>query len=219
MPLAHFIRRTPSAVLLAVQFLAVVLYPFWEESVSGRSVIAAFGLTVLAAALLAVRATPLLTWVAIVIALPAVGLLLAQIVTGNDALTPWAAGFESALYFYAGVAMLSYMLKDTHVTRDDLFALVAVFTLIAFAFAHLFIAVQALDPGAFATSRGEDQPLLWTEALFLSVASFTNTGLSDIVPVDGHARSVVILAEVSGVFYIGMVISRLISMRTARREA
>jgi hypothetical protein len=34
----------------------------------------------------------------------------------------WASGLEAAMYFYAAGCMLAYMLKDTHVTRDDLFA-------------------------------------------------------------------------------------------------
>ncbi|MCW2808943.1 MAG: Ion channel, partial [Marmoricola sp.] len=36
--------------------------------------------------------------------------------------------------------------------------------------------------------------------------------LSDILPAGSHARSVVILEQVSGVLYVAMVISRLVAM-------
>src|SRR5689334_20932279 len=95
-----FARKTPCAVLLAVQFLGVLLYPFLEGSFQGRQLFSLFGLLVLAIVVFALRVTPALTWVATILALPAFVLLVVQIATANDALLPWAAGFEAALYFY-----------------------------------------------------------------------------------------------------------------------
>ena len=40
--------------------------------------------------------------------------------------------------------------------------------------------------------------------------------LSDITPISGHARSVVMLEQVAGVFYIAMVVTRLVSLRSTR---
>jgi len=205
-----FIRQTPCAVLLAVQFLGVLLYPFLEESLQGRQLFAIFGIVVLGLAVYAIRATPGLTWVAGLLALPAVALLAIQVVTANDRLIPWASGFEAALYFYAGVAMLLYMLDDEVVTTDELFAIGAVFTLVAWGFAHTFVVLQALDPAAFTASPPELRT--WTELLFLSFTTLSSTGLSDIVPISGHARSVVMLEQVAGLFYIAMVVTRLVAL-------
>ena len=94
--------------------------------------------------------TPALTWVASLLALPAVVLLFVQIATGNETLVIWAAGFESLLYFYGAGSMLLYMLDDEVVTPDELFAIGAVFTLLAWAFAHVYVILQGLDPASFA---------------------------------------------------------------------
>ena len=51
------------------------------------------------------------------------------------------------------------------------------------------------------------------ELLFLSFTTLSSTGLSDITPISGHARSVVMLEQVAGVFYIAMVVTRLVSLR------
>ena len=216
MSLIRFARRTPCAVLLAAQLIGILLYPFLEDSFAGRQIFALFGLLVLALAILAVRATPLLWWVAALIAGPAVVLLVVQVATNNEDLAPWASGFEGALYFYAAAAMLIYMLADDHVTTDELFAIGAVFTLLAWAFAHLYVVVQALDPGAFTAAVDPEAARTWTELLFLSVTTLSSTGLSDIIPITGHARSVVMFEQIAGIFYIAMVVTRLIGMNANR---
>ena len=72
-----------------------------------RRVVQSLGvLVVLALVVFALRVTPALTWVATILALPAFVLLVVQIATGNDALLPWAAGFEAAVYFYGAASML-----------------------------------------------------------------------------------------------------------------
>ncbi|HUP99292.1 MAG TPA: ion channel [Aeromicrobium sp.] len=210
-----FARQTPCAVLLAVQFLGVLLYPFLEESFRGRQLFALFGLLVLGLAVFAVRMTPALTWMAILLALPAVALLLIQVTTENRGLAIWGSGFEAALYFYGAGAMLLYMLDDEVVSTDELFAIGAVFTLLAWAFAHTYFVVQGIDPDAF--SGGGPGPRSWIELLFLSFTTLSSTGLSDIIPVSGHARSINMIEQVLGLFYIAMVVTRLISLNQRHR--
>jgi hypothetical protein len=118
------------------------------------------------------------------------------------------------LYFYAAMSMLAYMLEDTHVDTDELFAIGAVFTLLAWAFAYVYVVVQALQPGSF--GGGGQGTRSWMELLFLSFTTLSSTGLSDITPTAGHARSVVMIEQVAGVFYIAMVVTRLVSLKVAR---
>lgn len=209
----RFLRATPCLVLLLVQLGGVVLYPFMAESFVGRTTFSVFGLVVLVMTIVALRATPFFTWVSGLVFVPAAALLIVAAVTGDEDLFPWSAGFELVIYFYAGISMLAYMLKDENVTVDEMWAIPAVFTLFAWAFTYLFVVVQALDPGAFGggDARG------WMDLLFLSFTTLSSTGLSDIVPVTGHARSVVMLEQVAGIFYIAMVVTRLVSLRADRR--
>jgi hypothetical protein len=57
------------------------------------------------------------------------------------------------------------------------------------------------------------------DLLFLSFTTLSSTGLSDIVPVTAHARSAVMLEQVAGVFYVAMVVTRLVSLRIARHQS
>jgi hypothetical protein len=211
-----FLRHTPCFTLLAVQLAGIVLYPFMtggDVGTAGRSIFSAFGIAVLILTMRALRATPYFSWFSALVFVPAVGLLIAAAVFGGDTLLAVSAAFESVLYFYAGVALLAYMLKDDDVSVDEMFAIPAVFTLFAWAFAYLFVVVQALDPGAW--GRGDSRG--WMELLYLSFTTLSSTGLSDISPVTGHARSVIMLEQLAGIFYIAMVVTRLVALRTHRR--
>ena len=53
--------------------------------------------------------------------------------------------------------------------------------------------------------------------LGLSFTTLSSTGLSDIVPVTGHARSVIMLEQLAGIFYIAMVVTRLVALRAYRK--
>lgn len=210
----HFLKATPCLLLLVVQLGGVVLYPFMEDTFVGRTAYSMFGLLVLGLTIYALRATPAITWVGTLIAAPAAVLLTVSVFTGNTALFPWSAGFEMVLYIYAAVGMLRYMLADEEVSTDELFAIPTVFTLLAWAFAFLFVIVQTVEPGSFGDSDAGNRT--WMDLLFLSFTTLSSTGLSDITPVSGHARSVVMLEEVAGVFYVAMVVTRLVALRGAR---
>ncbi len=216
MAVIRFVRQTPSGALLLAQVLGVLLYPFMEMTTAGRAAFAVFGILVLGLALLVVRVTPFLTWVSLLIAAPATVLLVAQVFTGSQTLFAWSSAFEAVLYFYTAVSMMAYMLEDTRVSLDELFAVGTVFTLLAWGFAYLFVVVQALDPASF--SGTGDQVQSWMDLLFLSFTVLTGTGLSDILPMTGHARSVVMLEQVAGVFYVAVLVSWLISLQTLRKR-
>lgn len=212
-----FVRRTPSAALLVAQLGGVLLYPFMENSTAGRAAFAIFGIMVLSLAVIVVRTTPFLSWVSMLIAGPAMVLLGVQVFTESPALFGWSSAFEAVLYFYAALSMMAYLLSDTRVSLDELFAIGAVFTLLAWAFAYVLVVLQALDPASFAAPGGEVRS--WMDLLFLSFTTLSSTGLSDILPLTGHARSVVMIEQVTGVFYIAMVVTRLIGLHAMRERA
>src|SRR3712207_5606140 len=125
-----------------------------EDSGAGRALFSLFGIAVLGLVMRAVRDTPAKAWPGILLAVPATVLLLIQAVTGEEDLLPYSSAFEALLYFYAAGALIAYMLADHEITRDELFAVGATFTLVAWAFAYTFLVVQAVEPGSF-TAAGD----------------------------------------------------------------
>ena len=157
------------------------------------------------------------TWVGAALAVPASVLLLAQVVTGSDKLLPYSSAFEAPLYFYAAGALIAYMLADHEVTRDELFAVGATFTLVAWGFAYVFIVCQAVAPGSFTAAVDPNSDRSWVELLFLSFTTLSSTGLSDVIPIRPFARSLVMFEQLAGVAYLAMVVSRLVGLTVMRR--
>jgi Ion channel len=224
--LATVLREEPSAVLLLVQLLGLLLYPFMDESPVGRAAVSLFSLVVLILAVRTVRWTPALTWVSVVLGAPIVILTLLEIADPtNTTLVLWSSLLLAAFYAYTAVGLLSYMFRDRFITADELWAVAATFTVIAWAFAHAFMAVQVIWPGSFGTSAPQavsavpgapGVPLTWFEALFLSFTNLTSVGLSDILPVLPQARSIVMIEQVAGLMYVAIVISRIVGLQLAR---
>jgi hypothetical protein len=204
--------RHPSALLLAAQLAGVLLYPFMEGSDAGRALFSVFGIAILGLVLLAVRSTPANTWVGLALGLPATVLLLIQAITGDDELLPYSSAFEAVLYFYAAGALIAYMLGDHEITRDELFAVGATFTLVAWAFAYAYTVCQAIDPGSFTAAEDPAADRTWMELLFLSFTNLSATGLSDVVPVQPFARGLVMIEQLAGLGYIVMLVSRVIGL-------
>lgn len=208
-------KREPSAFLFAGQILGVLLYPLMTGSV-GRALFSIFGIALLGLVVFAVHDSPGLTAVAIGLALPAAVLLLIQVVTGSDALLPYSSALEAVLYFYAAGALLTYMLRDHAVTRDELFAVGATFTLVAWAFAYTYVVCQAIEPETFTAAVDPTAQRSWMELLFMSFTTLSSTGLGDVIPVKSFGRSVVMIEQVVGLAFVAMVVSRLVGLTVLR---
>ena len=215
--MVRFARREPSAVLFFAQLLGVLLYPAMEGNDVGRSLFSVFGILILGLVVLAVRQSPGFTWVAVVLGAPATVLLLIQAVTRDDALLPYSSAIEAVLYFYAAFTLIRYLLADHEITRDEVWAVGAAFTLVAWAFAYVFVVWQAIEPGSFTAAVHPEKDRSWVELLFLSFTNLTSTGLSDVVPVKPFSRSLVMLEQLAGLGYIVILVSRVVGLLVINR--
>jgi hypothetical protein len=177
-----------------------------------------FGLLVLGLALWVVRRGPWLTWLGVTMALPVVVLSVVMVISPRQGLVVPTAALEAVFYFYAAGSLIAYMLQDRDIAADELFAAGATFTLLAWAFAYVFIVCQGLQPGCFGSGPGGVASRSWTELLYLSVAVLSSVGLSDILPVTPMARALVMLESFAGIMYIALVVSRLINLAATGRK-
>jgi hypothetical protein len=214
------VRQHPSAVLLAVQFLGVLLYPFMEESSGGQAIFSLFSLFVLVLAVWTLRSTPALTWVSVLLGIPVVILTLAEVANPtSEPIIGWSGLLHATFYFYISYGLLRYLFKDRRITTDELFSVGATFTVVAWGFAYLYTSVQVVWPGSFIAALNPEEPRTWFELLFLSFTTLTSTGLSDVVPVLPNARSYVMIEQVAGLMYVALVISRVVGLTLYRDPA
>ncbi len=213
------VGRHPSAVLLLAQLVVVLAYPGLQGSTAGRAVVGVVQMLVVLIAVWAVRRTPVLSWVAALLGMPSVVLTIAEAVSPDtDPIVLASAAFHAPFYFFVSYAMIRYLFHDDKVTRDELYATGAAFTVVAWGFAYVYAAAQVIWPGSFVGYASPDgaEDLAWFDLLYLSFTTLTSVGLSDIYPILPNARSLVMVEQVVGVFYVALVVSRLVGL-IARR--
>ena len=212
-------RRHPSALLLVAQLLGILAYPFMGESAPGRAAVSLFSIIVLGLAVWAVRATPALIQVSLGLGVATViATVLEAAMPDNDAVVLVSAVLHTAFYFYTAYALIRYMFSDERVTRDELYATGATFTVVAWAFAYLYVACQIVYPGSFIAAVDPGSPRTWMELLFVSFTTLTSVGLGDVIPVQPQARALVMTEMVAGVMYLALVVSRLVGLALSRRD-
>jgi hypothetical protein len=209
------ILRHPSGVLLFGQLTVILAYPFLESSTAGRAVLGVVQMVLVFTAVAAVRLTPALSWVAGTLGVPAmVFAVLEAVEPDTDWIVLTSAIVHAPFYFYVSYAMIRYLFHDDRVTRDELYATGAAFTVVAWAFAYVYAGVQVVWPDSFVGQEGSHQE--WFNLLFLSFTNLTSVGLSDVVPIGAHARSFVMVEQVAGVLYVALVVARLVGLTVAR---
>ena len=208
-------RRHPSAILLLVQLLGMLLYPFIESEPAGHGALNVFGIVVLALTIRMVRRTPGESRISIALAVPIIILLALQTFFDlRGALLAWSSALEALFYFYAAASLIAYMMGDRQATTDELFAAGATFTLLAWGFTHLYLMVQELHPGTFAAAVNASAPRTWSELNYLSFALLSSTGIGDVIPLTTHARALCSIEMLVGLMYLAAVVARLIGFTT-----
>ena len=115
----HVLRQHPSAILLAGQLAAVLIYPFIGDSTPGRAALGGLGTVLVLAALYAVRRTPALAWVALILGVPALVCNVLEVVwPTSDGVLLASALLHAPFYFYVSYGMIRYLFHDDRVTRD-----------------------------------------------------------------------------------------------------
>lgn len=209
------LRKQPSAFLLAVQILVILLLPALESSDYGRAVISLLSLSAVVTAVFTVRSTPALTWLSMFLALPAAVFEVWSLFDDSTTILALAHSALAVFYFYTAYALIAYMFEDYWVTKDELFAVGACFTVLVFAFAYVFLAIQEIYPSSFTSFAGPGRRT-FLELLYLSAAQLTSVGLSDVVAILPEARAVSTVEQLGGVMYVAMVISRLVALTVMR---
>ena len=122
-------------------------------------------------------------------------------------------------FLYTALLIFRHVLSFGPVYADRVHAALSVYILLALSWACIYAFIEIISPGAFsfaATTTGTTAPpqgpYLLGDMLYFSVATLTSTGYGDITPVAPFARSMSQLEQLVGVFYIAVLISRLVGL-------
>lgn len=109
------------------------------------------------------------------------------------------------------VLILIDIFSAGQVTANRLFGAVAVYFLLAVAWAVGFSLLETLMPGSFATPLPHSE-LTSNDFLYFSLTTLTTLGYGDVTPVTASARIWANLEAAMGVLYVAILVARLVSL-------
>ena len=116
-------------------------------------------------------------------------------------------------------AVLHYLLVKGPVTADKLHGALAGFIMLAFLWAFLYTLLEYIFPHSFSLSNSNtDNDDLFYVLLYFSFTTLTSVGYGDITPITHQARSLVIIEQLIGVFFVAVLIARLAGLYPPRTE-
>jgi len=209
--LAQVIRgRGPCTYLLLSLIALILLYPYLQEGVFARVLLAILFLFVLLGGTLAIRQSRPALFLKIVLALLGVTLEWTALWRGNTHMLA-LAGIPYAVFLAVTIGeVLDYILQRGPITADKLHGALAGYIMLAVLWAFIYGLTEIFSPGSFGPNRIDlGQPGAFFQLIYFSLTTLTTTGFGDITPMTNQARSFVMVEEFAGLFFVGVVIARL----------
>jgi membrane-bound ClpP family serine protease len=201
--------KGPCTYLLLLLLGLILLFPFLEEGLFARTLLGILFSIVLLVGAFATRQTRRGFILKLGLALLGVGLQWAALLAGSTAILGLAGIAYTASLAVSFSAVLRYILNRGPVSADKLHGALAGYIMLAFVWSFVYALVEVSSAGSFGPGHLDfTQPGTFFKLIYFSFTTLTTTGYGDFIPLTNHARSLVMVEEFSGVFYVGVVIAR-----------
>ncbi len=214
-------RRGKFFYFMSSLVLLLVLYPYFEGSVIGKSFLSLLILAVLTSGVYAVSENKRHFIIAFLLGFP---WLIGNWVTlflsrQSPDFIQQSTGLESLIFgilflIYTTIITLNHVLKDEEVTSDTLYGAICVYILIGLTWGGFYLIINVLQPGSFYidASQNIDNVINGADLIFHSYVTLTTLGYGDITPVTSHARSLAFLEAIVGQLYLAILVARLVGL-------
>ncbi|MGV8712046.1 MAG: potassium channel family protein [Nitrosomonas sp.] len=208
----------PNFWLLFALITLIAIYPVVNQYAGGRAFLALYDGVILLLALRASRKAWYQPWLGYAFAVPAMMLYAAVALFGHEELVAVHLLAQIVFHGFVVICLLRYMLHDDVMTFDELFAAAALYVLVGFVFGYCYALIEHVQPGSFYINgpNNPDNTTSWWDLLYFSFTCLTSVGFGEITPVSDSARSIVMVEQTTGVLYLAILISRLLTMQRQR---
>jgi hypothetical protein len=113
--------------------------------------------------------------------------------------------------FLGLLSTFRFVLRAGQVTADHIMAAICSYGLIAMLFGTVYCMQWMSSPAAFkGIDEHPDRP--WADFMYFSFTTLSTVGYGDIIPATTRSRSVAIVEQMTGTFYVAVLIARLASL-------
>jgi hypothetical protein len=212
-------RRLSVAHLLIAIVVLFVVAPFVDRVAYGHLIESLVFTVVLVAGVNAVGGRRRTLLVAAVLAAPVI--LIRWLNHLWPELLPADLGLVTALLFvsYVLVHLLRFVIAAPVVNAEVLCAAISIYLLYAVAWGFVYTLLYRWDPSWFVFTEPTDADATLTgfTALYFSVQILTTVTFGDILPVSNIARMMALVEATVGIFYLAILISRLVGLYSSDR--
>jgi Ion channel len=201
-------RRFSTVELLIALALLFFSFPFVEEVKGGTLIISILLSLVLLSAVLAVADRKRVFFIALLLAIPAIGGRWINHFWPN--LVPPTVFLVAALGLVAFVVMnlLRFILRAPSVTLEVLCASISTYLMLGLMWTVAYWLVDQLTPGAFAFNTGPGkQSMKGFNGFYFSFITLSTVGYGDITPVSRIARWLAAMEAMTGLLYVAVLIA------------
>jgi hypothetical protein len=198
-------------VLISI-LLINIAYPISELGTVAALLFIGFYLVLTASAIYLVRSSRRLLIIAIVLAVIIAVTGGITVVSGFTLIWAQLAWNVSLLIQVLLVTTLLalFIIESETVTREVLFAAIAIYFLLAAIFTVMYGVIESLAPGSFAASSGAE--ITWQRLNYFSLVTISTLGYGDIVPTTSVTQSLSALEASIGTLYVAILIGRFVSL-------
>jgi hypothetical protein len=212
-------RPFSTVQLLVALALLFFFFPFVEEVKGGDVIVSILLSLVLLSAVLAVADRKGVFFIALVLAIPAIG-------------GKWINHFRADLvpppvFLIAGLALIAFVvanllrfvLRAPSVNTEVLCASISAYLMLGLMWTVAYWLVAQVTPNAFAFNTGTKETMAGFNAFYFSFITLSTVGYGDITPVSRIARWLAAMEAMTGLLYVTVLIARLVSLYSTPKSA
>jgi len=210
--------RFSAVELLVVLVVLFVSSPFLEYFKYGRSVDAALMTLVFILSVLAVAGSRRTLIVAVLLATPAVVARWGHHLWPELVQAEVFLGAELVFLGFVAVNLLRFILRAPRVNSEVLCAGISGYLILGLLWVLAYMLVARAAPDSFTLTAGpaDHRSMDGFTAFYFSFATLTTVGYGDIAPVSNVARMLAVMEAVTGLFYVAVLISRLVALYSSQ---
>lgn len=207
-------------MLMTVSLALLLSYPFMVATHFGELLLDTLTNLVFLAALIAVSRHKAVLRLAILLLCPALAFTWLPLIKEPALQYLVEMSFTAVYVTYVTWQIFIEVFNQRIIRRDTLVGAICVYLLLGLLWSYFYLLLLSatpdalsLNPSVFA-NNGE----LSANLLYFSYTTLTTVGYGDITPVSLMARSIATIEQIIGVFYIAILVSRLVSMHQKTEE-
>jgi Ion channel len=132
---------------------------------------------------------------------------------GYPILSQLILGAWTFIGLFAAAVALRFAMRGTKVHSEHLFAALSAYLLAGIYFGLLFWALEQIHPGSVSEANFSR-----TGAIYYSFVTLATIGYGDIVPRTDIARVIAVIECVGGQLFLAVLVARLLSLYSRRRD-